>query len=294
MKFSIVIPTYNGERYIEQALLSVLHQTRQPDEIIICDDNSTDKTLKICRQYEGNLVRIYCNSHGPSSFVNAWNNAIKNANFEYISILHQDDFLYPTFLEEAENALKQHCQVKHLFAKCHTIDSNGNICHDSQLHTGAVNLYSGYEYACLYRGCKGHIHRCPGVITHRDIFQVCSYRKEAGHIADDDFFYRVAELTNVIGIMKPLAAYRVHSHSETGHLGDIQLNSRLMKDFLFQLKNPSQLTLLDNIHHLFFITSLISHSKRLLKYSIKNVNIKLFFISFKNLAFAFKEILKLN
>lgn len=51
LTFSIVIPTYNGSDYIEQALQSALAQTRPADEIIVSDDNSTDATLEICRKY---------------------------------------------------------------------------------------------------------------------------------------------------------------------------------------------------------------------------------------------------
>lgn len=59
--------------------------------------------------------------------------------------------------------------------------------------------------------------------NHRDIFKVCQYREEAGHIADDDFFYRVGQYTDVVGILSPLASYRLHSKSETGHLKNMQL-----------------------------------------------------------------------
>ena len=51
MTFSIVIPTYNGEKYLEEAILSALRQNRKADEIIVYDDNSTGPTKQICRKY---------------------------------------------------------------------------------------------------------------------------------------------------------------------------------------------------------------------------------------------------
>ena len=81
-----------------------------------------------------------------------------------------------------------------------------------------------------------HIHRCPGVVTHKSIFDVCKYRPEAGHIADDDFFYRVGQFTDIVGVLKPLASYRVHRFSETGHLDDMMLDKRLLHDYCFQVK----------------------------------------------------------
>ena len=78
MKFSIVIPTYNGAKYVEQAIHAALCQTRPADEIIISDDNSKDDTLKICGKY-ADQIKIYHNENGPSGFVNGWNIAIAHA-----------------------------------------------------------------------------------------------------------------------------------------------------------------------------------------------------------------------
>lgn len=235
MTISIVIPTYNGERFVEQAIRSVLNQTRQPDEIIISDDNSEDNTLKICSQFS-DKIKIFTNPQGPSGFVNGWNNAIAHTTCEFISILHQDDILAPTFLEEIEEAHKLYPDVRHLVSVCNYIDENGDIIRKSTHITGDVKKYRGYEYAEIYtiRGYD-HINRCPGVVTHRDIFKVCKYRPEAGHIADDDFFMRVGNYTDVVCIHKPLAFYREHNASETGHLDYLEINLRLLRNHSFQI-----------------------------------------------------------
>lgn len=236
MKFTIVIPTYNGAEYIEEALLSAINQTRKADAIIVSDDNSTDNTLEICSRYEDE-ISIYKNENGPSGFVEGWNNAIRLVEDGYIAILHQDDLLAPTFLEEAEKALELHPDVKHLFTPCNYIDDNGNVIREPNYCDGSIRRYKKDEYINIYITYGApHIHRCPGVITHRSIFDVCKYRKEAGHIADDDFFYRVGQYTDVIGVMKPLASYREHSKSETEHLGGLALISRLANDYLFQVQ----------------------------------------------------------
>lgn len=235
MTISIVIPTYNGERFIEEAIRSVLGQTRQPDEIIVSDDNSTDRTLEICSRYY-DRVKIFSNPNGPSGFVNGWNNAISHASCEFISILHQDDILAPTFLEEIEKAHELYPDVRHLVSPCNYIDGNGDIIRESTHLSGDITKYSGSEYAEIYtlRG-NDHINRCPGVVTHREIFKVCKYRPEAGHIADDDFFRRVGNYTDIICMHKPLAFYREHDGSETGHLNYLEINLRLLKDYNFQI-----------------------------------------------------------
>lgn len=240
MIFTIIIPTYNGSDFIEEALLSALNQTRKADAIIISDDNSTDKTLEICSRYK-DRISIHKNENGPSGFVEGWNNAIRLVEDGYIAILHQDDLLAPTFLEEAEKALMANPDVRHLFVPCNYIDGKGHITREPNYCDGSIRRYNQNDYIKAYITYGSpHIHRCPGVITHRSIFNVCSYRKEAGHIADDDFFYRVGKYTDVVGVLKPLASYREHENSETEHLSNLILTSRLANDYLFQVQESIQ------------------------------------------------------
>lgn len=235
MKISVVIPTYNGSKYVELAILSVLNQTRKPNEIIISDDNSSDNTLDICKRYIDKIY-IFKNPNGPSGFVNGWNNAISHTSCEFITILHQDDILAPTFIEEIERAHSQFPDVKHLITPCNYIDSNGNVIRESGHLSGKTCRYNGTQYSDLYvLSGADHINRCPGVVTHRDIFKKCTYRPEAGHIADDDFFMRVGNYTDIVCVHKPLASYREHEESETGHLDYLSINLRLLKNHYFQI-----------------------------------------------------------
>ena len=236
MKFTIIIPTYNGAEYVENALLSAINQTRRADAIIVSDDNSTDNTLEICARYK-EQISIYKNENGPSGFVEGWNNAIRLVDDGFIAILHQDDLLEPTFLEEAEKALEQHPDVKHFFVPCNYIDGDGKVIREPDYCDEKIYRFTKDTYVDAYiRIGSPHIHRCPGVITHRSIFDVCTYRKEAGHIADDDFFYRVGQYTDIVGLLKPLASYREHAKSETEHLSDLILVTRLANDYLFQIE----------------------------------------------------------
>ena len=281
MTFSIVIPAYNGEKYIEQAILSALNQTRKPDEVLIHDDNSSDATTEICAKYKTE-VKYYFNPDGPSGFVNGWNKAIALAKFDFISILHQDDYLKSTFLEESENAIKLEPDVKHLFSLCDYIDENNKVILESEKEIGSLITkkmirYSGNEYLKAYQKNYSnmlHIHRCPGVITHKSIFEDrCNYNYLAGHIADDDFFYRVGQFTSVVGIMKSLAAFRIHKDSETGSIGDINLVKRLSSDYYFQIKQWGNSDFLDKDDLQYFVIQAFKYTNRLLGYGLKKMEI---------------------
>lgn len=276
MTISIVIPTFNGEKYIEAAINSALSQTCPADEILVSDDNSTDRTLELCSKY-GDKIKIYKNDNGPSGFVNGWNTAISHAECDYVSILHQDDLLSPDFIKEVKSGLSKHPHIKHVFVPCDYIDGYGKVIKETAYRDGRIHIYSGKEYIKAYQTQGSpHIHRCPGVVTHKSVFEKCSYRAEAGHIADDDFFYRVGQYTDIMGVLKPLAFYRLHSGSETGHLSDSILNSRLASDYIFQCRHLSENAILDDDAKSYFYRNAVFHSSKEVILGIINKDYPLF------------------
>ena len=100
MKISVIIPTYNGERTIGRAIKSIFNQTYKTNyEILICDDCSTDDTIKkIDNIFYPNIKVITNDIHtgGPNK---GRNNGIKNATGDYIAFLDQDDEWLPTKIE---------------------------------------------------------------------------------------------------------------------------------------------------------------------------------------------------
>lgn len=103
---SICIPTFNGEKYLQEALDSVKSQTYQNIEVIISDDNSNDITLQICQNFKEKVsFPVYIYEHDPSGI---GNNCIFYAYGEYIKFLFQDDILETNCLEIQLEALIPH------------------------------------------------------------------------------------------------------------------------------------------------------------------------------------------
>lgn len=110
---SICIPTYNGEKYLQETLDSIKSQTYKNIEVIISDDASKDKTLHICENFKS-LVNfpVYIYNHKPCGIGANWNSCIEKANGEYIKLLFQDDVLENNCLEiMLENLLKHKLQI---------------------------------------------------------------------------------------------------------------------------------------------------------------------------------------
>ncbi len=98
--FSVIIPLYNKEREIEGTIRSVLSQTRLPDEIVVVDDGSTDRSAGIVRQIGSPLVRLIRQSNAGECA--ARNRAIAEARGEYLALIDADDEWEPGFLAEIE------------------------------------------------------------------------------------------------------------------------------------------------------------------------------------------------
>jgi len=239
MTFTIGIPVHNGARYLRSALNSAISQLRPADEILVIDDASTDGTAELLQSGEyQKKIRLLQNA-APTGFVDAWNRVIEHSASDFVAILHQDDLLDPHYLQHIESALNLFPHARHFYVGYTVIDHEGKELHTSPLpHSSNPILFPGKEYAHRYlKGvlANAHIHRCPGVMTERKLLlEKCSYRKEAGLIADDDFFLRVGEFTDVVGISRPLSSFRIHRDSATGRLAS--LSHKLSEDYTFQTR----------------------------------------------------------
>ncbi|SUC11881.1 glycosyl transferase family protein [Proteus mirabilis] len=95
---SIIMPCFNSEKYISEAIESVLKQTYSNFELIIIDDNSTDSTLKIINSFRDNRITIISFDENQGAGV-ARNKGIEVANGRFIAFLDSDDLWSKNKLE---------------------------------------------------------------------------------------------------------------------------------------------------------------------------------------------------
>jgi len=103
---SIIMPAYNVEKYIAQAIDSVLQQSYRSFELLIIDDQSPDHSMDICRRYQDPRIKII--QQANLGLAGARNTGIHHAQGEYIAFLDADDFWAPEKLA---------CHVRHLQAR---------------------------------------------------------------------------------------------------------------------------------------------------------------------------------
>lgn len=99
---SVIIPAYNAETYLSDAIESVLGQNYQPLEILVVDDGSSDRTAEIAKEYGARIRYVYQTNAGPAAARNA---GINLANGEIIGFLDADDLWSKNFLTTLVNIL---------------------------------------------------------------------------------------------------------------------------------------------------------------------------------------------
>lgn len=141
VKVSVVIPTYNGGKYVRECVSSILSQTFGNLEIVIVDDQSTDDTVKVVRdiQTHDDRITLYINScHNHSMALNL---GLQHADGDYIARIDQDDIMVTTRLMEQVNYMEQHKDVD---VCCSWFSTFGDINQNVELAKGDID-YPEYQ-----------------------------------------------------------------------------------------------------------------------------------------------------
>ncbi len=161
---SVVIPNYNGGKYIKDAIESVLNQTYPIKEIIIVDDCSSDNSKIIIKSYASkyrNIKAIFLKENRGVS--HARNIGIAQVTTDYFSYLDSDDYFSPNKIENEMNLINQNSSCKKeiiAFSPVIYVDENGNSireqgCNHKDFSTGNIylKLVAGYNLSRGPRDC---------------------------------------------------------------------------------------------------------------------------------------------
>ncbi|MCJ7934333.1 MAG: glycosyltransferase [Chryseobacterium sp.] len=113
MTSSVALCTYNGENYIAEQLESILSQTKSVSEIVICDDGSTDGTLKILSEYTAqfpNLIKVYQNPENLGYIAN-FEKAMNLCSGDIVFLCDQDDRWYKDKTEAITSVFEKHPNI---------------------------------------------------------------------------------------------------------------------------------------------------------------------------------------
>lgn len=244
---SVCIPTFNGQKYIEDALDSILNQSYPNIEIIISDDNSKDLTLKIIEKYQmvsRFSIKLY--HHIPESIGKNWNNSIYHSKGEYIKLFSQDDKLYTTCIEEMVNSILSLDKVEFVFCQRKVINSKSEPNIDKSKFIEIPDVFDGsqivkgikiLENLEINKKLKNPIGEPVCVLFSRNLFnKVGPFNEKLQQVLDLEYWYRCFLKTDVFFINKQLVEFRIHDEQATQSNSKKITNDKLLFNiFLYKL-----------------------------------------------------------
>jgi glycosyltransferase involved in cell wall biosynthesis len=126
MRLSIALCTYNGEKYLQQLLESIDGQTRKPEEIVICDDGSTDRTIEVINRFSSRssiTVKLFINEYNLGITKN-FEKAISLCSGDIIFLSDQDDIWHYEKLKTFEQKFTSLPDVGIIFSNANLVDEN--------------------------------------------------------------------------------------------------------------------------------------------------------------------------
>lgn len=207
---TVIMPVYNGERYLAEAIESVLEQTYKNFKFIIINDGSTDGSTNIIAHYaasDSRILPIFQPNYGAAS---ARNRVLKETRSEWIALIDNDDIMLPMRLERQIAFLHQHPDIKVASCRAVYINDTGNEFGKSANH---LKTQEDFDRLMACDGIIGLLQ--PGVLMHRrTILEAGGYREQFWPAEDIDLWTRLAEQGHLILIQdEVLMKYRIHPAS---------------------------------------------------------------------------------
>lgn len=209
---SVIVPCYNGQEFIGEAIESVINQTYQNWELIIIDDGSTDESKKVMDRYLHDK-RIQYIRHDKNKGISATRNTgIITSRGEYIAFLDQDDIWLPEKLErQLELFKKSNSKIGLVYTDVYFIDSNGKIF--GQRNPRNVVWGKTKEVILKELFLQSPITMCSTMFRKKCFDQLGLLDEDLFGCDDYDIYLRVASKFGIRYIPLPLAKRRYHENS---------------------------------------------------------------------------------
>lgn len=218
IKASVVMPVFNGDKYLPYSIESILNQTFRDFECIIIDDGSTDNSKTILKKYNDPRIHLVENEKNMG-LVHSLNRGIDAAKGEYIIRMDQDDISLPNRFAEQIAFMEKHADVAVCGSWYKTIGELSG--HTNKLLTDSEEIKSNL----LFNASLAH----PSVMIRRSVLEQHSlrYRKENEYFEDYGLWTEISHIAKLANIPKILLLYRVHKENISHRYSDKQRNGAL-------------------------------------------------------------------
>lgn len=245
-KVSIVIPVYNGEKYLKEAIDSAINQTYKNIEVIVVNDGSTDKTKEICESYQDKIKYFEKKNGGVSSALNL---AIDKMTGDYFSWLSHDDVYLNNKIEVQIDFLKK-CKNKNviLYSDYLLVNDKGKlfnkpiVLNDKELKQK--------KYYALLRGAVNGI----TMLVPKDAFEKCGKFDEKLRCTQDyDLWWKMIKKYDFIHLNNLVTKTRIHNNQDTNKNPNmLKEGNALWRMMLEDIKDEDKIKYEGNIYDYYY------------------------------------------
>lgn len=200
---SVIIPCYNGARFLAEAIESVLAQTYSHFEIIVVDDGSTDGTSEVAARYSG-VRYIHQENQGVSA---ARNHGAQESQSHYLVFLDHDDRLLPDALEIGVECFDAHPECGFVFGLCRLISGDGSLLPSEKIQKANYQDHASYEMQLSGRSLVPP----STAIFRREVFELVGGFDILVDLGEDyEMYLRISRAYPIYCHNRVIVEYRLH------------------------------------------------------------------------------------
>lgn len=235
VKFSVVIPLFNKESYINKAIQSVLDQTYTKFECIVIDDGSTDNSIELVKQFNDQRLKLICKRNGGVS--SARNVGIQNSNYDYVSFLDADDYWDPVYLEKIALLIKKYSNCGLYFSSHFIVKNDEELILKESLelaNRGETCVFNLFDYFYKFKKYSWALHTSCCTVKKSVAIMCNGFDERISYYEDYEFFSKMALYSSFVYLNLPLTYYNCAvplSNKLTGNVPSIR------KHWLYYISN---------------------------------------------------------
>lgn len=230
---SVIMPCWNGERYLEIAVHSILNQSFENFELLLIDDGSTDSTPDIIQALAKKDPRIIPHAGEHAGLVAALNMGLRLSKAPLIARMDSDDIARPTRLAKQVAAFADHPNLVLLGTQAQLIGPEGQSKRKLHVPTNNAELQKALATSCPF------IH--PSVMFRREaVDKSGAYNELYRHAEDYDLWLRMAGIGDIANLHEDLLQYRIHGANISQTHSNAQALATAMAFEAFSARNQNQ------------------------------------------------------
>lgn len=212
---SVILPVFNGARFLQECVDSILNQTFSDFELICIDDGSTDETMQILASYDDDRIKIITQKN--SGIVAALNNGLEIAQGHYIARMDADDICMPNRFSAQVDFLDTHSDVAVVGSFVTVINAQGKSV--DKWHIPVTPRWVRkrlWLFPPVYH---------PTVMVRANVIKSVGGYPDVKHVEDYALWIRLSRTQAMANIPQRLLQYRIHDQNVSSRFGDLQLKN---------------------------------------------------------------------